>query len=719
MPKKNEITIRTQRHFNAVEVRADTFNEDDRTVEVCWTTGAMVKRYSYSEGYYLEQLQVDNKSIRLDRFDSMSLLDTHEGWSMDSRLGTIVPGSVRIESGKGYALIRLSRKQRAEELLQDLRDGHPLSISVGYKVHRYERIEGEPGALPVLRAIDWEPIELSAVPIPADAGATSRSEPKGEEFETIVVRHEAPNSAAAEQALENPMNKREAAKTFVGVQLAALALGAGIVRKDDETDDALRARLLEAYDIEERAAEEAERRAEQEDELNNTDESAARNESANNGVSEETALELARKATAQERKRIRDINNLARSAGFKDSEDFVRAALEDGTEVQKFRDLLLEKIIARQDKAPTFPHVETRGMQDAQETSRKLVTNALLHRCGIVDKLEEGANEYRSMTTVDIARDLLAQRGESTRGSNVDIIRRSLHTTSDFPIILGDVARETMLAAYTKHENTFELIAHRNVVPDLREVKVLEMGEGPQLEKVNEKGEYKRGTVKESEEGFTMAHYGKVIGLTEAMLINDQLGAFLKMISNWGAVVAELEGDIVWDVIIKNHKLKSDNKQLFHADHGNLASAGTALDQANLELARTAFRKIKDIDNKRINLAPRYLFVGSDLEITAQKLITGVTAPQTTADVVPEAIRSMQPVYEHRLDNIIKKAWFLFAAKEQTFGRGLQYSYLQGYETPRSLERWGFDYDGVEFRLDHYFGAGLTDYRFGYMNPGL
>ena len=112
----------------------------------------------------MEELAVDKKSIRLDRFNAMSLLDTHESFSMDQRLGTVVPGTVRIEGGKGYATIKLSKKQRAEELLQDLRDGHPLPISVGYKIHRYEKSEGADGQLPVLRAIDWEPMELSAGP---------------------------------------------------------------------------------------------------------------------------------------------------------------------------------------------------------------------------------------------------------------------------------------------------------------------------------------------------------------------------------------------------------------------------------------------------------------------------------------------------------------------------------------------------------------------------
>ena len=247
MPKRKDDTIRIGRGFADVEVRADTFNEDARTVEIIWAAGAKVKRYSWDEGYYMEELSMDPKHIRLDRFKGgMSLLDSHDAWSMDSRLGTVVPGSVRIESGKAYATVKLSRKQRGEELLQDLRDGHSFPVSVGYRTHAYEKKEGDGNALPTLRAIDWEPLELSAVPVPADCGAHSRAE--GAETFDVPVRRDNFNAASAANSEEYPMDKRQAAKKFSGEQLDALAVGFGITRSQDETDDALRARLVAEFD---------------------------------------------------------------------------------------------------------------------------------------------------------------------------------------------------------------------------------------------------------------------------------------------------------------------------------------------------------------------------------------------------------------------------------------------------------------------------------------
>ena len=164
-------------------------------------------------------------------------------------------------------------------------------------------------------------------------------------------------------------------------------------------------------------------------------------------------------------------------------------------------------------------------------------------------------------------------------------------------------------------------------------------------------------------------------------------------------------------------RLAADGKTLFHADHGNLGTAA-ALSLNALKVARTMFRKQKDIDGQAINIAPKYLFVGSDLEIDAQTILAGPSHATEVANVVPEAIKSITPVYEHRLDLISATAWLLFAAAQDTMGRGLQYAYLDGQEQPFFDEQIGFDVDGIRYKIRHDFGAGLTDYRFAYKNAG-
>lgn len=729
MPKAlreaTEKEIRIPKSYGEVEVRADTFNEEDRSVEVCWSTGARVKRYSWDEGYYMEELAVDKDAIRLDRFNAMSLLDTHDNYSMDSRLGTVIPGSVRIEGGKAYARIKFSKKQRAEELMQDVRDGHPLPISVGYKIHRYEKTEGADGQLPVLRAIDWEPLELSAVPIPADAGATSRSEPDGKDFETVLVRQDSPNAAPSATTKERPMNKREAAKQYKGEQLEALALGAGLSRKENETDDALRARLIDALDKEEReaAADKARKDAEAETARRAAEEEAQRRAASQQQqppagtLTAQQAAEQARQAVEAERTRRSDIESFARTAGLKLEDELVRTALDKGHSMEQFRDAVLDTMVARQAQNPTFPHIETRGLQDEVETRRAAVTNALLHRADPdAHKLDDAAREWRGMSLLQLQRELMLARGEKTRGlSDMEIAARAFHTTSDFPVILANVVRTTLLAGYQTFPNTFDLIAKRRTVTNFKEIRAVRFGENPELKKVNEHGEFPRGTMVEGSESYKIATYGRIIGMTRQMLINDELGAFAQVPNRWGRQVAKLEGDIVWGMIVKNAKMSSDGKALFHADHKNLGAAA-ALSVDALADGRKNFRKQTDIDGVRVDIAPKYLFVPTDLETTAEKILTQVT-PIKTDDVVPASIRSLTPVSEYRLDALSATAWFLFAGKED-IDAGLEYAYLEGNEQPYTEERMGFDVDGVEYKVRHDFGAGLTDFRFGYMNPG-
>ncbi|SCM79959.1 putative Peptidase U35 phage prohead HK97 [uncultured Pleomorphomonas sp.] len=702
---------------SAVRVRAGTFNEAERTVEVIWSTGAKVKRYDWGkDGWYMEELSMDPKAIRLGRFQNgMSFLDTHEGWSMASRLGAVVRGSVRIEDGEASATVKLSRNALGEQIFQDLKDEIPVPISVGYRVHKYEKSTGEEGQMPTYRAIDWEPMELSAVPIPADAGAHSRSEPQEAYEVEIVTRGAVENEPKVEENF--PMKKRDAAKTFNGTQLDALALGAGLTRQDNESDDQLRERLIKVYDAEDEAASRAAADAERE---TRAAEDARRDEEQRRAAVGNTAplttadvQKIVDEARRAETARVTEIRSLGKRAGLEQT--VVDTAVDGGTTVDAFRAAMFDKLVERQGRAQTFPHVETGGM-DAQETTRKLVANAIMHRNGMVENLEPGANQWRNMSPVEIARDLLMANGMSGRGDNLEILRRALQSTTDFPIILGDVANQRLLAGYQGYLNTFGLIASRNIVPDLKEVTVLELGNAPDLEDITESGEYTRGTAKESKEGFTIGHYGKVFGLTEAILINDKLGAFMKLIEGWGHKAAKLEGDITWGVIIKNKKLK-DNVDLFHANHKNLVP-GTALSVANLEVARLKFREQTDIDDELIDIEPKYLFTGTAYEMTAQRITTGAFNATQVADITPQAIRSLVPVYEPRINKLSAKAWFLFADQVSTMGRGLQYALLSGHETPRREQRVGFDYDGIEFRIDHYFGAGLTDYRFGVKNPG-
>lgn len=155
-------------------VQPQTYNEESRTVELVWTTGAQVRRFDWMEGPYLEELSLDAKAIRMDRLNSGApLLANHDARSLDAVIGVVE--KAWIDGNQGRATVRFSDREDVQPIISDVRAGILRNISVGYQVHEYE-IEKptERGGMPTYRATDWEPMELSIVTIPADSSAQIR-----------------------------------------------------------------------------------------------------------------------------------------------------------------------------------------------------------------------------------------------------------------------------------------------------------------------------------------------------------------------------------------------------------------------------------------------------------------------------------------------------------------------------------------------------------------
>jgi hypothetical protein len=106
-------------------------------------------------------------------------------------IGVVVAGTARIEGGIGIATLQLSRREDVAGIVQDIADGIIRNISVGYMVHEYQVTE-RPGEVPLMRAVDWEPAEISFVPIPADAAATVRSVDTAQGGHPCIIRRAIP-----------------------------------------------------------------------------------------------------------------------------------------------------------------------------------------------------------------------------------------------------------------------------------------------------------------------------------------------------------------------------------------------------------------------------------------------------------------------------------------------------------------------------------------------
>ena len=411
-----------------------------------------------------------------------------------------------------------------------------------------------------------------------------------------------------------------------------------------------------------------------------------------------------------------EIRSIARVAGLDQS--WIDSQIDANADPNSARRAAFEALAAR--SAPPVRteqvRVEMGESHDDPALRARQMGEALYARINPRHELSEPARRYAYATPVDMARKLLALRGESTLAlSPASLVTRALHTTSDFPIILGDTVGRVLRDAYQAAPSGIRRLGRQTTARDFRAVNKIMLGEAPLLEKLNEHGEIKAGTMAEAREAYKVETWARKIGITRQVLVNDDLGAFADLARRMGQAAAETEARILVTLLESgtgNGPLMSDGKALFHAQHGNKATTGAAISDATLSAARLALRTQKGIEDRTIRATPRNLLVPPALETTAEKWLASI-APATAADVNPFS-GSLSLIIEPRLSSATR--WYVTADPGEI--DGLEFAYLSGAEGPQVESRSGWDVDGVEIRVILDFGAGFIDHRGWYMNPG-
>jgi hypothetical protein len=665
----------------SAELAPNSVDSDARTVEVIWSAGARVRRASFFGEPYDEELSLDPAHVRLDRLNAGApFLKVHEIDTLDAVIGSVVPGSARIENGRGIAQVRISERADVEPIWRDIQAGHIRAVSIGYQVHRFD-ISKPDGGRELWRAVDWTPFEISAVPVGADPAAGFRA--KGEHHDCVLHRRDAETSEGAP-----PMTDKTTP--------AAPA--------DDTTDTAATEEITMPDD--KTGATEAQTRAAE----MHSQPKAPKPEAPDTEA-------IATRARAAERDRVSTIYDLAGRLNLKRS--FAEDLVKRGVSVDESRRLILDQVAAKSDETRTFPHVSVPlGGRDERITRRDAVANALLHRYSpTLFPLEDAARQYRGMTLLELARESLGNAGVNTRGlSRDEVATRALHSTSDFPEILSAVTNKTLRQAYDAYPRTFSLFCRQVLATDFKAMHRVQLGEAPQLLEVGESGEFKRGTLGESKESYKVKTYGRVVAITRQVLINDDLDAFTRIPAMYGNSIAQLESDVVWGIITANPAM-ADGTALFHANHKNLAGTGAALAVDAVGAARAAMALQTGLDKKTVlNIRPAFLIVPAALELKAEQLVAQNLVPAATSSVVPQSIRTLSPISEPRLDAASATAWYLAASPNQI--DTIEYAYLEGQQGAYIETRNGFDVDGVEIKCRLDFGAKAIDWRGLYKNPG-
>ncbi len=389
----------------------------------------------------------------------------------------------------------------------------------------------------------------------------------------------------------------------------------------------------------------------------------------------------------------------------------IQEAIRSGTSLDEFRRRAFDHMVAATAGTRTTP---ARVLHDEAETVRAARIEALSYRLGAPSPANGPAENVRARIQqglIRIAMESVGERNypESPREREA-LFERAAHTTSDFPIIMEGAINRTLEARYRLAAPTFRRIARQRNFRDFRPHSVVKTGDFPMLQLVPENGEIKFGTLTEGKEQLSVLSYAVAISVSRQLMINDDLGAINEMLSDYGSTVALFE-EVTFYSQAFNGKL-ADGKTVFHADHGNLAAAASAIDVDNVALGRAAMGKQKSLSgNPLMANDPSLLLTGPDRITAAEKLVASIT-PATLANV---------NIFSGRLtpfstSQIADLAWYLFA--DPAIGSNYRWGYLEGYEAPRVRIENPFGRQGMAMSVEHDFGCGAVDFRYGFKNAG-
>jgi hypothetical protein len=306
-------------------------------------------------------------------------------------------------------------------------------------------------------------------------------------------------------------------------------------------------------------------------------------------------------------------------------------------------------------------------------------------------------------------------------------------TSSDFPLLFGQIIDRTLLAGYQEQTTSFQEYCRVRTVKDFREVAdyAIDGGEGV-LPKVGERGQYQERTLSETEYNFHVEVYGAKIALSFQMLINDDLDAFRDIPQRLGKAARRTEERLATQLFVD---ASGPHASFFTSGNGNLLTGNPALNITSLGTAVTTLMSRTDADGEPIEIEAVTLVVPPALYVTARNLLQStelritVAGGDTNQQLIGQswANEMVKLAVNFQIPKVATSAnantsWFLFADPNKS-RPALQVGRLRGYEKPGvfmqrpdavSVSGGGeddvaFSNDGRNYKVRHIFGGGRVD----------
>ena len=432
-----------------------------------------------------------------------------------------------------------------------------------------------------------------------------------------------------------------------------------------------------------------------------------------------TAREAAQNAVKAERERISAIQAIC-DGEFPEIE---REAIAGGWTPEVVTKKVLETIRAERPAANVNISVKT--APEGGEL-RKTIEAAMCLRVGVsADQLEKsyGAKTVEAgMAEMDMPlKQLLIEcmklDGIPYRGGFDNETIRAAFSSVSLPGILSNVANKKLLQSYEAQPIIAMKLCSTGDLNDFKENDRFRLTDVGDLLPIAADGEIKDGGLIEESAKNQLDTYGKKFCLTRKMIINDDLGAFMKVPTAMGNRAARLIDQLFFSRLLSN-PAQADGKALFSTNHKNLLSgASSALSSDSLKKAIQLFLDQVDADGQPISVEPKYLLVPTALKHLAIELTQGATLIMSGTDnAVRPALNvlsdeNLQVISSPYLGNSAyegssQTGWYLFGDPKTV--DTWEIGFLKGKRTP-TVERGETDFNtlGLWFRV--YFDLGVRE----------
>lgn len=635
----------------AASVVPDSVDDEARTVEITWTTGARRRMWSWEDGEVDEELDVSPRSVDLSAFDGGPVLNAHRTGDALDVIGVVVPGSVRIAKGAGTAKVRfLEGDEDAERIWQRVRQGVLRQWSVGYDEIRYERTaprdRKDGGDVPLYRATYWRPREVSAVPVGADPGALTRSAGPGASVEITDKESEMTTERAPQPAPEADTAQTEAERAAELAQIEAEATRKAFARLS-EIETACR--------------------------VLGFPESRARELAACDKPIDQIRADLLAEAAQKK----------AAAAPPASS-----AHVEMGIEAHEKRHATMVASLLRRANPGNETYAKAEGAREYNVGIKAMMRIEL---------------EARGVSTRRMSDREIARRVFQRTSPWVPPAQRSgdQHTTGDLSNVFLDAMHKALADRYEMTVKTYREWMRQSNYRDFRDHHHVRLSGLPVPPKKVEGAPYERVRYTDKRNKSSLDTYGFRLDFTRESFVNDDLEAFGQIPEDIADAFAYNEEAIAYGLLTSTDTLV-DGYALFNAaQHGNiLTSYGAPGATIAAVLAEETY---STVEGKTKRFMYRHVIVPVNYAWTAEQYYLSPWDPTASTGTRPRSAQGKNVIISEQLAD---GAWYV--AEDRS---GLVWGYLDGEEGIYTEEQDAWDTDGVSMRARSDFGVGVQDYR--------